>query len=81
MLEELPHWKAPGKDRLQRYWIKAFKSLLDQLLNFLNLCLKLGKIPDLMVWVKDYLFRKILVKVPSQAITNPLHVCQTYEKY
>ena len=49
MLEELPHWKAPGKDRLQGYWIKTFKSLLDQLLNFLNLCLELGKTPDLMV--------------------------------
>ena len=67
MLQKLPHWKAPGKDGLQGYWIKAFKSLHDQLLNFLNLCLQLGKIPDWMVWGKTVLILKDLSKrtIPS----------------
>ena len=31
ILQKLPHWKVPGKDGLQGHWIKAFKSLHDQL--------------------------------------------------
>ena len=71
MPQMLPHWKPPGKNGLQGYWIKAFKCLQDQLLNFLTLCLQSGKILDWMVWGK----------VLSEAITDPLHVCQTYGKY
>ena len=62
MLQKLPHWKAPGKDGLQGYWIKSFKSLHDQLLNFLNLCLQLGQIPDWMVRSKATLIQKDLSK-------------------
>ena len=73
-LQKLPHWKAHGKDGLQGYWIKAFKSLHDQLLN---------RVKPQTGWYREklYSFRKILVKVLSQAITDPLHACQTYEKY
>ena len=50
MLQKLTHWKAPGKDGLQGYWIKAsWSSLHDQFLNFLNLCFQSGQIPDWMV--------------------------------
>ena len=52
MLQKLPQWKTPGKDGLQGYWIKAFKSLYGQLLNFFNLFLQSGKTPDWMLWGK-----------------------------
>ena len=39
MLQKHSHWKAPGKDGLQGYWINGFKSLHDKLLILLNLCL------------------------------------------
>ena len=55
MLQKLPRWIATGKDELQGYCIKAFKFLQDQLLNFPNLCLQLGEIPDWMVWGKTVL--------------------------
>ena len=74
MLQKLPPWKVPGKNGLQGYWIKAFKSLHDQLLNFLNLCLQSGKIPTEWSGERLYLFSKILSKVLFQAIINPLHV-------
>ena len=64
ILQKLPNWKAPGKDRLQGYWIKAFKSLHDWLLNFLNLRLQSGKTQNAMSVERLYLFRKILAKVP-----------------
>ena len=53
MLQKLPRWIAT--DELQGYCIKTFKFLQDQLLNFPNLCLQLGKIPDWMVWGKTVL--------------------------
>ena len=31
MIQKHLHWKVPGKDGLQGYWTKAFKSLHDQL--------------------------------------------------
>ena len=42
MPQMLPHWKPPGKNGLQGYWIKAFKYFQDQPLNFLTLCLQSG---------------------------------------
>ena len=54
--------KALGKDGLQENWIKAFNSLHDQLLNFLNLCLQSGKISDWIIWRKNVLIQKDLSK-------------------
>ena len=71
MPQMLPHWKPPGKNGLQGYWIKAFKYFQDQPLNFLTLYLQSGKILDWMVWGNAL----------SEAITDPLHVCQTHGKY
>ena len=67
ILQKPPHWKTLGKDGLQGYWMNVFKSLHDQLLNFLNLCLQSGKIPDWMVWRKSVVTQKDLSKdnIPS----------------
>ena len=67
ILQKLPHWKAPGKDGLQGYQIKAFKSLHNQLLKVLNLCFESGKIPDWMVSGKTVLIHKDYSKgiIPS----------------
>ena len=40
MFQKLTHWKVPGKEELQGNWIKAFKSLRDQILNFQNVSLQ-----------------------------------------
>ena len=71
MLQKFPHWTAPGKDGLQGYWRKSFKSLHDQLLNFPYLV----KFQTGWFGARLYLFRKTLVKVKSQAIIDPLHLC------
>ena len=67
MLEKLHHWKDSAKVGLQGYWIKAFKTRPDQLLNVLNLCLQSGKIPDWMMWGKTVIIQKNLSKgtIPS----------------
>ena len=78
MLKKLPHRKASRKDALQGYWIKAFKSFHDQLLNFLTLCLQSGQIPDWMVCGKTVLIQKDLSKgtIPSnyRSITSAKHM-------
>ena len=67
MLQKLFHWKVPGKDGLQGYWIKAFKSFNGQLLNFLYLSLQSGQIPHWMVCGKTVFIQKDFSKgtVPS----------------
>ena len=66
--------KALGKDGLQENWIKAFNSLHDQLLNFLNLCLQSGKISDWIIWEKNVLIQKDLSKgtIPQQLFSDIL---------
>ena len=77
MLEKLHHWKNAAKDGLQGYWIKAFKTLPDQLLNILNLCLQSGKIPDWMMWGKTIIIQKDLSKGTIQSNCGPISVYQT----
>ena len=81
MLQTFPHSMAPGKDGLQGYWIKAFKSLYDQLLNFLSLCLQSGQIPNWMVWGKTVHIQKELrkgtIRSNYQPITCLLNIWKT----
>ena len=72
ILQKLPHWKALGKDGLQEYWTKAFNSLQDQLLNFLNLCLQSALIPDWMIWGKTVLVQKDLSKGITTSNYQPI---------
>ena len=44
-LAGMPHWKAPGPDGVQWYWIKKFTFLHTAMARMLNACLQDAEVP------------------------------------
>ena len=41
---DLPHWKAPGHDGIQGFWLKRFTEIRERIAAFLNICVQVGNL-------------------------------------
>ena len=55
---KMPNWKAPGPDGVQGYWLKNFRSVLENLRVHLTKCLARGEVPSWMTKGRTVLIQK-----------------------